>query len=420
MSNAGMRVGFARVSTDKREQDTSIDGQVEQLKGAGCDPVIVERASAFSGRRRPGWEELQALVASGQVAEVVVVDQSRLSRKGEDLDFLGVCALKGTIVRDIAGTVIESETIGGFLATGVVSLVNQAQSKIISIKVKDGIRRRRAAGHLGTGKLPFGYAHIDGKAAPDLQNWEAARAMFDQLVGNGMNISGWIRETGMPWTPPGIRRWIKNPMLRGCVQGQWGAVEPLISGQEYEQAERLLALRSTRRGTTANTIHLFSGLVKCELCNKSLHNVNDRGRARLVCKAAHCAYFGRGVRVSQVREQVIAALAHANELMADLAARHDMRETAAAMELRAQIAQLQQLQAQGVPGLEASIAQQKAQLSAMGKQTTGPRRDQLAELFSDPGVLELATDDELRPIVIEFVERIEYRGGPESLLITLR
>ena len=50
-----MRVGFARVSTDKREQDTSIDGQVEQLKKAGCDTVIVERASAYIGKHRPGW-----------------------------------------------------------------------------------------------------------------------------------------------------------------------------------------------------------------------------------------------------------------------------------------------------------------------------------------------------------------------------
>jgi DNA invertase Pin-like site-specific DNA recombinase len=415
-----MRVGFARVSTDKREQDTSIDGQVEQLKAAGCDPVITERASAYSGKRRPGWEELQALVASGRVSEVVVVDQSRLSRRGEDLEFLNVCALKGTTVRDIAGTVIESETIGGFLATGVVSLVNQAQSKIIGIKVKDGIRRRRAAGHLGTGKLPFGFSHIDGKAAPDPQNWEAARVMFDQLTANGMNIGGWIRETGMPWTPTGLRKWIRNPMLRGCVQGQWGAVEPLISGQEFEQAERLLALRTTRRGKTANTIYLFSGLVKCEGCAKALHNVRDRKKPRLKCHSAHCCYFGRGVGVSQVRQQVLAALAHANEQMADLAARHDMRETAAAMELRAQITQLEQLQDQGVPGLEVSIAQQKAQLLAMARQVTGPRREQLAGLFSNQVVLELATDEELRPIVIEFVERIEYRGGPETLLIKLR
>ena len=209
-------------------------------------------------------------------------------------------------------------------------------------------------------------------------------------------------------------------MLRGCVQGQWGATEPLISGQEFEQAERLLALRTVRRGTYANNVYLFSGLVKCEGCGKALHNVRDRKKPRLKCHSAHCCYFGRGVGVSQVREQVLAALAHANEQMADLAARHDMRETAAAMELRAQIAQLQQLQDQGVPGLEVSIAQQKAQLLAMGRQVTGPRREQLAELFSDQAVLDLATDEELRPIVIEFVERIEYRGGPETLLVTLR
>ena len=415
-----MRVGFARVSTDKRAQDTSIDGQAEQLKAAGCVLVIAERASAYSGKRRPGWEQLQALVATGQATEVLVVDQSRLSRRGEDLEFLQICAFKGVIVRDIRGTVIESETIGGFLATGVVSLVNQAQSKIISIKVRDGIQRRRDAGYLATGKLPFGYLHQDGKAAPDPQNWEAARAMFDQLIANGMNIGGWIRETGMPWTPVGVRKWIRNPMLRGCVQGQWGEVKPLISGKEYDQAERLLALRTTRRGKNANTIYLFSGLVRCEGCSKALHNVRDRAVPRLKCKSPHCGNYGRGIRVSQVREQVIQKLTLANEEMAELAARDDLRESAEAIELRAQIAQLQQLQDQGVPGLGPALAQQKAQLVALTVQPAGPRREMLAVLFADPATLEMTTDEELRPIVIEFIEAIVWLGGLESLRITLR
>ena len=35
-----MRVGLARVSTSKRAQDISIEGQVQQLEGAGCDRVL--------------------------------------------------------------------------------------------------------------------------------------------------------------------------------------------------------------------------------------------------------------------------------------------------------------------------------------------------------------------------------------------
>ena len=92
-----MRVGYCRVSTTKSEQDISIEGQQQQLLAAGCDEVIVERASALKGQRK-GWTHLWALVASGKVTEVLVVDQSRLSRSGDDIEFLSACSLKGVTV----------------------------------------------------------------------------------------------------------------------------------------------------------------------------------------------------------------------------------------------------------------------------------------------------------------------------------
>ena len=47
-------IGYARVSTDKAEQDISIAEQVQQLKAAGCDRVIAERRSAHKDTDRPG------------------------------------------------------------------------------------------------------------------------------------------------------------------------------------------------------------------------------------------------------------------------------------------------------------------------------------------------------------------------------
>ena len=113
-----------RVSTTKSEQDISIEGQQQQLIAAGCDEVIVERASAFKGQRK-GWTHLWALVASGKVTEVLVVDQSRLSRSGDDLEFLQACALQKVTVRALTGGVIETETVGGFMSAGIMSVVSQ-------------------------------------------------------------------------------------------------------------------------------------------------------------------------------------------------------------------------------------------------------------------------------------------------------
>jgi DNA invertase Pin-like site-specific DNA recombinase len=413
-----MRVGYARVSTTKAAQDVSIEGQVQQLEAAGCDRVIAERASAYKGKRS-GWDELWVLVAAGGLSEVLVIDQSRLSRSGDDLQFLAACAQQGVTVRALTGGVIEAETYSGFVAAGVLSVMNQAQSKLIGAKVRDGIRRRREAGYLASGRLPFGYCSADGKAAPDPSDWAQARAQFDGLMEAGMNISGWIRSTGTKRTLSGVKHWLNHPMLRGFAHGSWGGVEALITWQEWEQANRLRQARSTMRGRSAASIHLFTGLVRCGACGVNLHNTVDKGTRRLKCCASYCRWYGKGLRVSVARDDVIVALRQAADAMAELHAQAPV-EPAEATALRAQVAQLEQLQSSGVPGLNGSIDALRIQLRALAGVPSGPRLELLSAELARPGLLERSTDEQLRALVIEFVDRIIYRGQPDGVEVTVR
>lgn len=414
-----MRIGYARTSTTQDEQDTSIEGQTAQLKAAGCDRVIVERRSAFRGKGRPGWDELWALVGRGKVKEVVVVDQSRLSRSGDDLAFLELCHANGTRVQALLGGQIETESVAGFLTAGITSVFNQMHSRVTAAKVRDGLRRRREAGFYACGKVPFGYRYNGEQVEPSPDHWEAARAMWDQLMDLNMNVAGWIKQSGMPWTPRGVRKWINNPMLRGIVRDQHGAVEALISWQEWQRAQEMLSVRSHMRGRTAHSTHLFTGLVKCEQCGKSLHNVLDRHIRRLKCKSRHCAWYGRGLRVSQVREQVIKALVQAADAMAQVADLPE-KEPPEADVIRNRIHKAKDALAAGVPLPFGMIEQFEAELQALLTVNISPRYEEFRELFGDPAALDLATDDELRPIVIEFIDSIVWLGGLESLSITLR
>jgi DNA invertase Pin-like site-specific DNA recombinase len=412
-----VRIGYARVSTTKTEQDLSIEGQEQQLLAAGCDRVIVERASAYRGRR-PGWDELWAIVASGHATEVLVVDQSRLSRSGDDLDFLNACALQGVTVRALTGGVIEAETYSGFVAAGVMSVVNQAQSKLIGAKVRDGIARRRAAGHYGSGKVPFGYCVIDGQVRPHPEQHEAARVMWLQLLELQMNVSGWIKATGMPWTPRGVRTWIQNPMLRGAVRGEWGRVEPVISWAEWERAQAMLRVRSTIRGQTAHRVHLFTGLVACEACGKNLHSVRKGRQYRLTCLARHCPWYGRSIRFDVVRRQVIEALTRHHEQLGQGTGRGDQQETPEQQQLRADLANLEQLA--HLPGVQELIDRQRAQLALLTVQQSAPDSKKSSLVLRHVKVLELATDEELRAIVLDFVRSIVWPGGSELVLVELR
>lgn len=415
-----MRVGFARVSTVKRSQDISIAGQKQQLLKAGCERVITERASAFQpGAKREGWEELWSLVAAGEVTEVVTIDQSRLSRSGDDLEFLQACALKGITVRALSGGIIETDTYSGFVTAGVLSIMNRAQSKLISAKVKDGIKRRREAGFYASGFVPFGYQVTNGKLDIHPENFPAARLIWEQLDAMQFAVNTWIRKHNASWSPQGLRGWLRNPMLRGIVYGQLDAVKALITFQEYERAMACVKIRTKMRGVSATRNLLFTSLVKCAKCSYNLnHDFSYQPHPRLKCLHIKCECYGRGLRVSVVREKVVAALVARSQQMAELASEVDKRETPEERQIRSELLALEAVKhLSGVPAL---IAKQKAQLAALEKQPTGPRRELLSDLFADPATLALATDEELRPIVIEFVDSIVWHGEINNCIVTLR
>ena len=418
-----MRVGYCRVSTTKAEQDISLEGQQQQLIAAGCDEVIVERASAFKGQRK-GWTHLWALVASGRVKEVLVVDQSRLSRSGDDLEFLQACALQNVIVRALTGGVIETETVGGFIQAGVFSVMNQAYSRLNSAKVKDGLARRRAAGHYAVGYCPFGYRYKDGVVEPDPEQWGPARDRWERLMAMEMNLQGYCREFGGV-SRSGLTNWVRNPMLRGVVPHQQGGVKPLISAEEWETAKRLLARRTQSRVPTGvPQTHLFSSLISCACCGRSLHRqVTQYHRVRWKCFYAPCDWFGRSIAEALVRQQAIEVLRREAPRMAQAARQANnakaRQKPLVQVEAENKLAALLQLQESGdLPGLDTAISSLRDQVAALAAPVVGPDWVGLTELIA--GGLDGASDEELRVLFLEFFERIRFEGNPDALGFELR
>lgn len=418
-----MRVGYCRVSTTKSEQDISIEGQQQQLLAAGCDEVIVERASAFKGQRK-GWTHLWALVASGKVTEVLVVDQSRLSRSGDDIEFLNACSLKGVTVRALTGGVIEVESVGGFITSSVMSVMNQAYSRLNSAKVKDGLARRRAAGHRAIGYCPFGYAYIDGVVVPHPENWGPARERWEGLMALEMNCHAYARlNEGV--SVSGLKNWVRNPMLRGIVPDQKGGAKPLISPEEWEKAKRLLDRRSQSRVPVGvQRTHLFSSLIACDCCGRSLHrHVTQYHRVRWKCAFASCDWFGRSIAEQLVRQQAVEALQKGSHLMAQAAQRANnakaRQKPLVQVEAENKLAALLQLQESGdLPGLDTAISSLRDQVAALAAPVVGPNWEGLSELVA--GGLDSATDEELRVIFLEFFERIRFEGNPQTLSFEFR
>lgn len=413
-------IGYARVSTDKAEQDISIAEQVQQLKAAGCDRVIAERRSAHKDAARPGWDELLALVAGGRVRRVVACSLSRLSRRGEDVPFLRMCARLRVEVQLLDGTPADTADPSGKLLTGVLSLVNEIDSDIKAINIRNGLARRKAQGHYACGRVPFGYAYDGSQVVIHPEQFRKARQLWDQLAALEFNMPATIRRHGLQWSPRGLGRWINNPILRGVVNNEAGRVTPLISWEEWQQARRLLDSRRTAGARAPRVLRVFSGIVRCSFCSKALHYAMAAGRPRLKCTNLHCSHYGRGLAEWKVKQQVIEELRNAASAMAIIStAELQVEPSPVDQAKQQQVAQLEALAAQGVPGLGPTIEALKLELLApapVASANWGAYREMLARV----GVIERATVEELRAVLLELVAEVLYVGDPRRVEVRLR
>lgn len=414
-----MIIGYARVSTDRADQDLSIAEQVQQLKGAGCDRVIAERRSAHKDAPRPGWEELLGLVASGQVSRVVAVSLSRLSRKGEDVPFLRMCARLRVDVQLLDGTPADTADPAGKLLTGVMSLVNEVDSDIKSINTKMGLARRKAQGHYACGRVPFGYRYDGSKVVPHPEHFGQARQLWDQLEALEFNMHRAVRSHRLEWSTAGLHRWIDNPILRGVVRGQANQVRPLITWQEWQQARRLIDSRRTESVRAPRVIRTFSGLMRCQACGRTMHYARSYGVHRIKCMNKLCSWFSRGLAEWKVQAQFIEELRTAAEQMAKVAAAPVDAQATVDLAKAQQVAQLEALQAQGVPGLETTIEAMRLELLAPPPAASADWAG-YRELLRRPGALEAATAEELRKLALEFLAQLVYVGNPRRVEIRLR
>jgi len=413
-------IGYARVSTERAEQDTSIKGQVAQMQALGCDRVIVERRSAYKDLRRPGWEELQALVAAGRVRLVVFGSQQRMSRRGEDVPFLRMCARLGVKVQLLDGTPADVSEPSGKLLSGVLSLVNEIDSDIKSINIRNGLNRRKAAGHYACGRVPFGYLYNGSQVVPHPERFSDARLLWDQLAAMEFNLPGTIRRHGLDWSARGLSRWINNPILRGMINHKPDQVAPLISWEEWQQARRLIESRQIGGTRAPRVIRPFSGLVRCIGCGKALHYAVAHGKPRLKCTHLHCKLWGRGLAEWKIKAQVIETLRNAATQMASVAAEAvSVTPDSIDPTKQTQLAQLEALAAQGVPGLEPTIEALKLELIAP-PQIASANWAGFQSLLSRPGALEVASDEELRVFALEFIDQILYIGDANRVEIRLR
>ncbi len=140
----GMKIGYARVSTEEQ----NLDLQIEALQGAGCDAIFEDKGISGSAIERPG---LKAAIKQSSQDDVLVV--WRLDRLGRSLPHL-IEVITGLRERGIGfhslQEQIDTTSAGGRFYFHMLGALAEFERELISERTKAGMASARRRGkHIG-------------------------------------------------------------------------------------------------------------------------------------------------------------------------------------------------------------------------------------------------------------------------------
>ncbi len=289
--------------------------------------------SAYSGKRRPGFEALLDAMKNGEVKALTCWHIDRLYRSMRDLErLIDVADAAEVIIKTVSAGDLDLSTSAGRTMARILGSIARGESEHKGERQRLANDQRAAAGHWQTCNRTFGYT-LDGqplepeasavrKAVVDVlagksiqavtREWNAA-GLRTTLAGqerkeytdkNGRRIKANVVDG--KWNSPRVRRLLVSPRYaglrvhRGKVVGQ-GNWTPLI---DLDTHKGLVAyLSNPSRVTNTNSFerkYLGPGVFRCGVCGATMMTARPGGQKnpqrRYVCRSTpHLARVGQPI-----------------------------------------------------------------------------------------------------------------------------
>lgn len=326
--NSGARVvGYGRVSTEKQEDNNSLNIQAEAYERDkqryGWTPMqfIEESGSGTSIHAREGVTEILRLVRNAEVDGVWVIDPDRLCRPENLRDLAEIYEVfVESDVKLVTPTHVYDLSIDNDLFSFDIQgvLAKHNRRRLLQNMNRGKIATAKEGRNAG-GAAPDGYLvdHKTGKYIPDPQRSEYVKLTWDLVYNKDYTLRQLVKEfdnrgirsvSGKKWSlthfhdiffneeylgryiygksrfvkdkKTGILRRIKRPKSEWIIVEK--AHEPLVNdGLFYGVQEKL----QWRRKRINHNTHMLTGIATCFLCGSSLHVKYSGGgpKPRYVC-----------------------------------------------------------------------------------------------------------------------------------------
>ena len=156
-------VGYCRVSTDKQaDHGVSLEAQRAKIQamavvhGAELIEIIVDGGESAKTLKRPGMEQILALVEAKQIQAVIVAKLDRLTRSVKDLcQLLERFERRGVALISVAES-LDTQSAAGRLVINIMTAVSQWEREAIGERTRDALGHKRAQRER-VGNIGFGY-----------------------------------------------------------------------------------------------------------------------------------------------------------------------------------------------------------------------------------------------------------------------
>lgn len=322
--------GYARVSTDHEDQQTSYEAQISYYTSyiqsrADWEFVEVytdEGISATSTSKREGFKRMVVDALAGKIDLIVTKSVSRFARNTVDsLSTIRKLKEHGTEVYFEKENIWTFDSKGELLIT-IMSSLAQEESRSISENCTWGQRKRFADGNFS---IPYssvcGFEKgEDGKIAVNHEEAQIVQEIFGLFLQgfSPKKIAELLTEQGIPsprskgkWNQTTVKRMLQNEKYKGDallqkvyttdfltkkLKKNEGEVpqyyvenshEAIIDPEQFEMVQQLLESRVGTNGVYSN--HPFSGRIVCGDCGhtygcKTWHSNNPKYKKKVwVC-----------------------------------------------------------------------------------------------------------------------------------------
>jgi site-specific DNA recombinase len=292
---------YCRISRDTEGAGLGVDRQERECRALadrlGWDVVEVlvdNDLSAYSGKRRPGYERMRQMLGDGTLGAVVAWAPDRLTRQTRELeDLIDLVDSAGVELATVTAGAIDLSTPSGRMQARIVGSVARYESEHKSARLKAKHRQLAESGAVaGGGCRAFGYA--DDRVTVVEAEAALIREALDRVLA-GAGIAGictdWTSRgitttTGTFWRPFTIKRVLLSARIAGYREIPGGdgrpgslvdAVWPSIVDRDRWTEARAILNDPNRRTNHRPTRYLLVGLAYDAHGQRMFARPNDRG-----------------------------------------------------------------------------------------------------------------------------------------------